>query len=106
MQALKKYLKGYRLTVFLCSVLFIFQAAFSLSVPYLMGKMINIGIQQKGIESPVPEVMTDKAVDLFSKIIPKEDAKILFSFYEKSEDGKRNLTDAAGGSAVCYAVYH
>lgn len=88
MQALKKYFRGYRVAVFLCSVLFIFQAVFSLSVPYFMGKMINIGIQQKGIESPVPEVMTSQAVDLFSKIIPKEDADSFFSCYEKSDDGK------------------
>ncbi len=85
---LKKYLSGYKASVFLCSVLFIFQAIFSLSVPYLMGEMINIGIQQKGIESPVPEVMTSQAVELFSDIIPKEDADVFFSFYEKSEDGK------------------
>lgn len=88
MQALKKYFKGYRLSVFLCSVLFVFQAVFSLSVPYFMGEMINIGIQQKGIESSVPEVMTSQAVDLFSKIIPGEDANIFFSFYETDEDGK------------------
>lgn len=86
MQALKKYFKGYRLTVFLCSVLFIFQAVFSLSVPYFMGEMINIGIQQKGIESPVPEVMTSQAIDLFSKIIPQKDAEAFFSCYEKSDD--------------------
>ena len=85
---LKKYLNGYKTSVFLCSVLFIFQAIFSLSVPYLMGEMINIGIQQKGIESPVPEVMTSQAVELFSEIIPKEDADVFFSFYEKSDDGK------------------
>lgn len=85
---LKKYLNGYKASVFLCSVLFIFQAIFSLSVPYLMGEMINIGIQQKGIESPVPEVMTSQAVELFSEIIPKEDADVFFSFYEKSDDGK------------------
>lgn len=30
----------------------------------------------------------------------------VFKGIEKSEDGKRDLTDAAGGSAVCYAVYH
>ncbi len=88
MQFFKKHLNGYRLILILCSVLFVFQAAFSLSVPYLMGEMIDIGTQQKGIESPVPEVMTDNAVNLFSVIIPDDDEKIFFENYEASYDGK------------------
>ena len=84
---LKKYLGAHKLAIFLCSVLFVFQAVFSLSVPYFMGEMINIGTQQKGIESPVPEIMKARAVDLFSQIIPDEEEKIFFSFYEKSADG-------------------
>lgn len=84
---LKKYLGAHKAAIFLCSVLFVFQAVFSLSVPYLMGEMINIGIQQKGIESPVPEIMKARAVDLFSQIMPDDEEKVFFSFYEKSADG-------------------
>lgn len=85
---LKKHLGAHKALIFLCSVLFVFQAVFSLSVPYLMGEMINVGIQQKGIESPVPEVMKARAVELFTQIVPDGDEKTFFSFYEKSEDGK------------------
>ncbi|MBO5421686.1 MAG: ABC transporter ATP-binding protein [Clostridia bacterium] len=85
---LKKHLGAHKALIFLCSVLFVFQAVFSLSVPYLMGEMINVGIQQKGIESPVPEVIKARAVELFTQIVPDGDEKTFFSFYEKSEDGK------------------
>ena len=39
---LKKYLGAHKLAIFLCSVLFVFQAVFSLSVPYFMGEMIEV----------------------------------------------------------------
>lgn len=101
---LKKYLGAHRAIIFLCSVLFVFQAVFSLGVPYLMGKMINIGINQKGIESSVPEVMTSKAVDLFKQIIPDEDETAFLSCYELSADGEnytlRDDCDKAKAQAV------
>ncbi len=84
----RKYLNGHKMMLILCSVLFVFQAVFSLSIPYLMGEMIDTGIQKKGIESPVPEVMTDNAVNLFSVIIPDDEEKVFFSNYEVSDDGE------------------
>lgn len=88
MQIFRKYLNGHKMMLILCSVLFIFQAIFSLSVPYLMGEMIDTGTQRKGISSPVPEVVTDNAVNLFSEIIPADEMQVFLSNYQISADGE------------------
>ena len=55
MRKLRKYLKPYGL-LFLVAVAFLFvQAVSELNLPNMMSNIINVGIQQNGIEHAAPE---------------------------------------------------
>ena len=60
----------------------VLQTASCLIMPFLMGKFINIGIQQKGIEETVPYAVTEEAMDLFGKIVPEEEYQTFKNSYE------------------------
>lgn len=66
-----------------CVIILVFQAAFSLAMPFFMGRLIGVGIQQKGVDDMPPEVIGNNLLQIFEKVLPDEDYFEFASMYEK-----------------------
>ncbi len=78
---LAKYLKPYLFQVLLAIALLFAQANADLALPDYMSKIVNVGIQQGGVESPIPAAMRKEKLEnalLFVGEAPK--AAILASY--------------------------
>ena len=107
-----------RMCLFLCAVFLVLQAIFSLALPYITGDMINIGVQQKGIESLVPTGFSSDGMALMCYVLPKDEEEEFLSFYsyneatgdyilksdELSEERAKELYQNGISSAVCIAL--
>ncbi len=63
MSKLIKYLKPFTASILAVIVLFFAQAMFDLSLPDYMSNIVNVGIQQGGIENAVPKVISKSEFD-------------------------------------------
>ena len=57
MKKLFKYLKDYKLYIFFIVILLALQAYSELSLPSYTSDIVNVGIQQNGIDTALPEVV-------------------------------------------------
>ena len=57
MRKLAKYLKPYIGPIIACVVLLFGQAMCDLNLPNMMSNIVNVGIQQGGIEDPAPKAI-------------------------------------------------
>lgn len=83
---LMKYLKrsaGY--IVIIIALLFL-QAYCDLSLPNYTSNIINVGIQQNGIEDSVPEKIRKTSMDSLKLFMEEDDAKTVDKFYEEDGD--------------------
>ena len=81
-----KYLKrsaGY--IVIIIALLFL-QAYCDLSLPNYTSNIINVGIQQNGIEDSVPEKIRKTSMDSLKLFMEEDDAKTVDGFYEEEGD--------------------
>ena len=75
------------------------QAYCDLSLPDYTSKIVDTGIQQGGIESPLPETLRQSTLDALSLLMSEEDAEAFQNAYEYylQDDGvlklRSNLTD-------------
>lgn len=77
-----KYLKPYTLLV-LAAILFVFiQAMSELTLPDYMSKIVNIGIQQSGIEDATPEAISSSTMEKVLLFIPQSKKDEILSMYE------------------------
>lgn len=84
-----RYVKPYILLV-LAAVLFVFiQAMSELTLPDYMSKIVNVGIQQSGIEGAVPEAISSSTMEkvlLFVSQDKKDDILNMYKLLTKSSD--------------------
>ena len=81
MLRLKKYYRPY-LKLILPAILFVLVVAWSdLQLPDYLSDIVNIGIQQKGVESGAPVVLSESTFQNIGKLYPDEQAKLL-QYYE------------------------
>lgn len=83
LKLIKKYLLPHRAAAICCLITLIFQAAFSLAMPFFMGKLIGTGIQQKGIDDMPPEVFGNNLLEIFEIIMPAEEYDEFAAMYQK-----------------------
>lgn len=82
MKRVLKYLKPYTLLV-LAAILFVFiQAMSELTLPDYMSKIVNIGIQQSGIEDATPEAISSSTMEKVLLFIPQSKKDEILSMYE------------------------
>lgn len=72
---LLSFLKKYSLHILVVIALLFAQAALELSLPDYMSKIVNVGIQQGGIESPYPEVIRESEVTLLDHLMTQEETE-------------------------------
>ena len=86
MLRLKKYYRPY-LKLILPAILFVLVVAWSdLQLPDYLSDIVNIGIQQKGVESGAPVVLSESTFQSIGKLYPDEQAKLL-QYYELVSPG-------------------
>ena len=72
------------------------QAYCDLSLPDYTSKIVDIGIQQGGIESPVPETVRDTTLQALELLMSEQDAALAEQWYSAPDaDGVRTLSHDA-----------
>lgn len=87
MKKLAKYLKSYLPLLIVCVALLFGQAICELNLPNLMSKIVNVGIQQGGIEDPLPKAVSENGLTLMKLFMPQEDQAAIDACYTLVETG-------------------
>ncbi|HIX68337.1 MAG TPA: ABC transporter ATP-binding protein/permease [Candidatus Anaerostipes excrementavium] len=82
MLKLFRYLKKAYFPVLCIIALLVIQAICELSLPTYTSNIVNVGIQQGGIEDAVPEVMREETFQGLSAVMEQDDAKEMKDAYE------------------------
>lgn len=86
------YLKQSKVAVALIVVLLIVQAFADLSLPRYTSDLVDVGIQQGGIEDCSPSVMSSDTFNYACMLAPDDDERLLRGSYEQDSDGNFALT--------------
>lgn len=87
-----RYLKECKGMVVCIVLLLIIQAYCELSLPQYMSDIVDIGIQQGGIEHVAPEEMREETFENLCVFLSEDDTETLKDAYEKNADGNYELT--------------
>lgn len=90
-----KYLKPFSVTIFVIILFLSIQAICDLSLPGYMSDIVNVGIQQGGIETAVPNAIRKSEFDKLTLFMPQKDLIKLTKSY--------TLLDKSSMSAADYA---
>ena len=88
-----KYFKGHVTAVLMVVVLLIAQAYCDLSLPNYTAKLVDVGIQQSGVENASPTVLTSEAYLALDASLSGDDGTLLQSAYLLEDDGLYHLTE-------------
>jgi len=94
---LMSFLKKYSLHILVVIALLFAQAALELSLPDYMSKIVNVGIQQGGIESPYPEVLRESEVTLLEHLMTQEETEKFRETYTLFEGEDSDLLEKYPG---------
>lgn len=87
MRPIFKYLKPYVPLVLLAIVLLFVQANADLALPDYMSRIVNVGIQQGGVISPIPDAMRKSEMDHLALFLSESDAQRVLGDYTLVESG-------------------
>ncbi len=97
MLKLMKFLKKYSLQIFIVIILLFAQASLELSLPDYMSRIVNVGIQQGGIDSPYPEVIRESEVNLLRNLMTEEETEAFDAHYSLYTAEDSDLLDRFPG---------
>ena len=89
------YLKNSLGAVAIIVVLLIVQAATDLSLPHYTSNIVDVGIQQSGIEHAAMDAMSAETFDALCALSTDEDESLLRDAYAVGDDGLYHLEDSA-----------
>ena len=81
MLRLTRYLKPYALMILLAVVLLFVQANADLALPDYLSKIVNIGIQQNGVEDVLPDAIRQSEMERLLLFLSEEDAAAVLTQY-------------------------
>lgn len=87
-----KYLGEFKLSVVAIILLLILQAYCDLSLPSYTSDIVDVGIEQSGIESAVPDIISEETFE--SVCLFSEDEDLIRQYYSMNEDGNYELQTA------------
>lgn len=82
MMKLAKYLKPFIISIIAIIALLFIQAVSELSLPDYMSNIVNVGIQQNGIENPVPNVIRKSELEKISLFMEENDFNLVKENYK------------------------
>ncbi|MGV8906908.1 MAG: ABC transporter ATP-binding protein [Acetobacterium sp.] len=89
---LARYLKPYALFLTLAIALLFVQAISDLSLPTYMSDIVNIGIQQNGIQNAAPEAISENGYTLMTTFMTEADKKTAEETYILLKTGDKNAS--------------
>lgn len=91
-----KYLSAYKAAVFGIILLLVVQAYCDLSLPQYMSDIVDVGIQQGGIEHVAPDEMRKETLENLCLFLVEEDINIVEDAYTENAEGnyERNHLDS------------
>ena len=81
MRRLLPYLKPYLLLIVLAVGLHYFRANAELALPDYMSRIVNVGLQQNGVESPVPEAIRASQLERLLPLMSEADRALVLESY-------------------------
>lgn len=93
MGRLLKHLKPYTIAIIGIIAFLLVQAFCDLSLPDYMSKIVNVGIQQGGVESAVPELVRKSEMDKITLFMNDTEKKFVFDNYTLVEKSKITQED-------------
>ena len=87
-----RYLKDHAVATLLIFVLLIGQAFCDLALPRYTSDIVDVGIQQSGIEHASPSVLTERTHRALSLMVSEEGEALFEQSYEQSDDGAWRLS--------------
>ncbi|MCI8366642.1 MAG: ABC transporter ATP-binding protein [Eggerthellaceae bacterium] len=87
-----RYFKGHGLALLLVLVLLVCQAFTDLMLPTLTSQIVDVGIQQAGVEHVAVDRMSDETHRFIEPLVPQADDALFAASYERDGDAWR-LTD-------------
>ena len=88
------YFRHSKAAVLLVVCLLVVQAITDLSLPRLTSDIVDVGIQQSGIEHASPSQMRESTYDAVAMMLSDDEEAELAGFYELTGDGFYRLTEA------------
>lgn len=82
MRKLLKHLKPYTATIVVIIGFLIVQATCDLSLPSYTSDIVNVGIQQGGIDEKIPEAVTEEEMERLLLFMSREDSERVLEAYE------------------------
>ena len=82
-----KYLEKVKLAILIIIVLLALEAIFDLKLPDYTSRIVNVGIQQNGIESTTLEVMSESSFNSYSLFLSDDEIKKVkdnYTYVEKN----------------------
>jgi ATP-binding cassette subfamily B protein len=87
MRRILKYFKPFAVPLLLAILLLFIQANADLALPDYMSRIVNVGIQQGGVESALPEAMRAVTMDRLSLFLGEEERSEVLAHYTLVEPG-------------------
>ncbi len=82
---LKKYLKPFMWALMLAILLLFVQALCELNLPNYMSRIVNVGIQQSGVEHATPDQVSTDGYSLMSVLMSEDGQSLLAANYSKGD---------------------
>lgn len=86
MGKLFKFMKPYAATILMIVVFLVLQAYCDLSLPGYTSDIVNVGIQQGGIDTAIPEQISVEDMDRLFLFVSEKDQKTVLDAYERDTD--------------------
>ncbi len=87
MRRILKYLKPFAVSLLLAVLLLFIQANANLALPDYMSRIVNVGIQQGGVESPLPEALRASTMDHLLLFLTEGEQAMVTAHYQRLEPG-------------------
>lgn len=82
-----RYLKDSKLVVVAIACLLVVQACADLALPHYTSQIVDVGIQQSGVEHVATDEMTTRTHDLVAMMLPESDEDIFKAAYDTTDQG-------------------
>lgn len=85
--------KPFTISVLIIIALLFLQASTELALPDYMSNIVNVGIQQNGIENAVPEVISVSEMEKIKIFLNDDERNLVNNSYKLVNENRDNLTD-------------
>lgn len=86
MLRLKAYLKPFIVLLLIAIALLYVQAQMDLALPDYLSKIVNVGIQQSGVEDEIPEILNEEDYEAIKRFLDEASQSVLEGFYTYESD--------------------